>query len=183
MKKTYLFLPVLFMTILFSSCSDDDDVVDRLRTISDIPINAEVSIDYLPINIFEIPVEKDLDLRQLIENELGTDETLDQVEEVELDDMDIVLVSANDQENFDFINSVTLGIRTDDLEYKEVATLDEIPSGATTLDLNTIDGVFIDEYAKSESLKLVIKFESTEDASNLNLNLKMQFDAKLDPSL
>ena len=97
--------------------------------------------------------------------------------------MDIVFLNAEDQENFDFVNSVTLGIRTDDLDYKEVAFLDEIPSGATTLDLNTLDDVFIDDYAKSESLKLVVQFESTEDATDLNLNMEMEFDAKLDPSL
>ncbi|MDQ7916711.1 hypothetical protein RBU60_03920 [Mesonia sp. MT50] len=183
MNKKLLFLPVVLMTILFSSCSDDDDVIDRLRTLNDIPANAEVSFDYLPINLFEIPVETSLDLRQLIENELGTDEALNQVKEIELDDMDIVLVSADDQENFDFIDSVTLGIRTDDLEYKEVAILDEVPTGITTLDLNTTDGLYVDDYAKSESLKLVIKFKSTQDASNINLKLKMKFDAKLDPSL
>jgi len=183
MKKIFSLLPVFLMTIFLTSCSDDDDVVDRLRTISDVPASAEVSVDYLPINIFEIPVETDLDLRQLIEDELGTDEALNQVKEIELDDMDIVLMSADDQENFDFVNSVTLGIRTDDLDYKEVAFLDEIPSGATTLDLNTLDDVFIDDYAKSESLKLVVQFESTEDATNLNLNMEMEFDAKLDPSL
>ena len=183
MKKIFSLLPVFLMTIFLTSCSDDDDVVDRLRTISDVPASAEVSVDYLPINVFEIPVETDLDLRQLIEDELGTDEALNQVKEIELDDMDIVLMSAEDQENFDFVNSLTLGIRTDDLDYKEVAFLDEIPSGATTLDLNTLDDVFIDDYAKSESLKLVVQFESTEDATDLNLNMEMEFDAKLDPSL
>ena len=97
--------------------------------------------------------------------------------------MVIELVSADNQDNFDFLESVTLGIRTDDLPYKEVATLDNIPSGLINLDLNTAEGVYIDEYAKSESLKLVIKFKSTQDAVNLNLRLKMKFDAKLDPSL
>ncbi|WP_026450288.1 hypothetical protein [Aequorivita capsosiphonis] len=183
MKKKFLFLPVVLITILFSSCSSDDDVIDRLRTLNDIPANADLSIDYLPINIFEIPVEKSLDLRQLIEDELGTDEVLNQVKEIELDDMVIDLVSADDQDNFDFLDSVTLGIKTDDLPYKEVATIDNVPTEVTNLDLNTIDDLYIDEYAKSETLKLVIKFKSTQDAVNLNIKLKMKFDAKLDPSL
>ena len=71
MKKIFSLLPVFLMPIFLTSCSDDDDVVDRLRTISDVPASAEVSVDYLPINVFEIPVETDLDLRQLIEDELG----------------------------------------------------------------------------------------------------------------
>lgn len=183
MTKKLLFLPVILMTLFFSSCSEDDDVIDRLRTLDDIPANAEVSIDYLPINIFEIPIEQSLDLRQLIENEIGTDEVLNQVKEVELDNMTLELVSADDQDNFDFLESVTLGIRTDDLPYSEVATLDNVPAGVTSMDLNTIDGMYIDEYAKSETLKLVIRFKSTQDASNLNVKLKMEFDAKLDPSL
>lgn len=183
MKKRFLFLPVILFTILFSSCSSDDDVIDRLRTLNDIPADADLSIDYLPINIFEIPVEKSLDLKQLLEDELGTDEVLNQVKEVELDNLVIDLVSADDQDNFDFLDSVTLGIRTDELPYKEVATLDEVPAGVTSLDLNTMDDLYIDDYAKSESLKLVIKFKSTQDAVNLNIKMKMEFDAKIDPSL
>lgn len=183
MKKKLLVLPVILFTILFSSCSSDDDVLDRLRTLNDIPANADIELEYLPINIFEIPIETSIDLRALLENELGTDEALNQVKDIELDDMDIELISADDQENFDFIDSVTLGIRTNDLDYKEVATLDDIPTGLTTLDLNTTDDLYIDDYAKSESLKLVIKFKSTQDATNIKLKLKMKFDAKLDPSL
>ncbi len=173
MNRKTLFLPLLLIAVLFTSCSKDDDiddVINNLRTLNDIPANADISVEYLPINLFEIPFEKSLDLRDLIEDELGTDEALNQVKEVELDDMIIEFVSADDQENFDFINSVTLGIRTDDLIYKEVAFLDDVPTGVTSLDLNTIDDLYIDEYAKSETLKLVIKFESTEDANNLNLN-------------
>lgn len=128
MKKSLLFLPVVLMTILTSSCSSDDDVIDRLTKITDIPANADLSIDYLPINLFEIPIEQNLNLRQLIYDELGSDEALDQVKEVELEDMSIELLSADDQENFDFIESVTLGVRTDELPYKEVATLENIPS-------------------------------------------------------
>lgn len=183
MKKKFLFLPVVLITILFSSCSSDDDVIDRLRTLNDIPANADISIEYLPINIFEIPIEKSLDLKQLIEDELGTDEVLNQVKEVELDNLVIDFVSADDQENFDFLDSVTLGIRTDDLPYKEVANLDKVPTGVTSLDLNTMDDLYIDEYAKSETLKLVIKFKSTQDAVNLDIKMKMKFGAKLDPSL
>ncbi|MGO3182710.1 MAG: hypothetical protein ACTIJ9_07755 [Aequorivita sp.] len=183
MNKKFLFLPLLLIIILVSSCSSDDDVIDRLRTLNDIPANADLSIDYLPINIFAIPIEQSLDLRQLIEDELGTDEVLNQVKEVELDNLVIDLVSADNQDNFDFLDSVTLGIRTDDLPYKEVATLDDVPSGETSLDMNTINDLYIDEYAKSETLKLVVKFKSTQDAVNLNIKMKMEFDAKLDPSL
>lgn len=183
MKKSLLFLPVVLMTILMSSCSSDDDVVDRLTKITDIPANADLSIDYLPINLFEIPIEQNLNLRQLIDDELGSDEALDQVKEVELEDMSIELLSADDQENFDFIESVTLGVRTDELPYKEVATLENIPSGVSILDLKTTDDLYVDDYAKSENMKLVIKFKSVEDAYNLDLKLRMEFDAKLDPSL
>ncbi|MCK0124893.1 hypothetical protein MWU76_10825 [Gelidibacter sp. F2691] len=183
MKTKLLALPLLLLTILFSSCSSDDDVIDRLRTLNDIPADAEVSITYLPINIFALPIEQKLDLRQLIEKELGTDEVLNQVKEIELDDLKLEFIGADDHNNFDFLESVTLGIRTDDLPYKEVATLNEVPKGATRLDLNTVDGLYIEEYAKSESLKLVIKFKSTQDAYKLNINLKMEFDAKIDPSI
>lgn len=183
MKKKLFFLPVVLLTLIFGSCSSDDDIIDRLRTLNDIPANAEINIAYLPINIFAIPIETSLDLKQLIEDELGTDEVLNQVKEIELDDMVIELVSADDQENFDFLQSVTLGIKTDDLPYKEVARLDEVPTGVTSLDMNTLDGVYIDDYAKSDNLKLVIKFRSTGDATDLSLKMKMKFDAKLDPSL
>lgn len=186
MNKKFLFLPLILITILFGSCSKDDsvdDVIDRLRTLNDIPATADLAIEYLPINIFAIPIETSLDLKQLIENELGTDEVLNQVKEVELDELIIDLVSADDQENFDFLESVTLGIKTDDLPYKEVATLENVPTGVTSFDLNTMDELFIDDYAKSETLKLVIKFKSTQDAVNLNIKMKMKFDAKLDPSL
>ena len=183
MTKKLLAVPVILIILFLSSCSKDDDVIDRLRTLDDIPANADLSINYLPINIFEIPIEQSLDLRQLIENELGTDEVLNQVKEVELDDMTLELVSADDQDNFNFLESVTLGIVTDDLPYSEVSTLYNVPTGITSMILNTIDGVYIDEYAKSETLKLVIKFKSTQDASNLNVRLKMKFDAKITPSI
>lgn len=136
----------------------------------------------MPINIFEIPVETDVDLREALEEETGTDETIDQVEEIQLDNLNINLVSADDQENFDFVNSVTLGVRTDNLEYMEIAHLDEVPTGKTTIDLTTTE-TYVDEYAKSENLKLVVQFESTEDANNLEIRLDMEFDAKIDPSL
>ena len=184
MNKRIFLLPVLFLGLLLGSCNDDDaeDVVDRIRTIDDIPVSETATIDYLPINIFEVPVETDIDLRQALEDETGTDETINQVEEIQLDDLDITLVSADDQENFDFVNSVTLGVRTDELEYKEIAHLDEVPTGKTMIELSTTDD-YLDNYAKSESLKLVVKFESTEDANNLEVRLDMEFDAKIDPSL
>ncbi|WP_417886193.1 hypothetical protein [Zunongwangia sp.] len=185
MNKKLLFLPVLLLGILFTACSDDDnvdDVVDRIRTIDDIPVSANASIDYLPINPLEIPIETDVNLRDALEDKTGTDETIDQVEDIELDDLSIELVSADEQENFDFVNSVTLGVRTDDLEYKEIAHLDEVPEGQTSIELETTED-YVDEYAKSESLKLVVKFESTDDANNLEVKLNMEFDAKLDPSL
>ena len=184
MNKKFFLLPILFLGLFLGSCSDDDveEVVDRIRTIDDIPGSETASVDYLPINLFEIPIETDVNLRQALEDETGTDETIDQVEDIELDDLDITLVSADDQENFDFVNSVTLGVRTDELTYKEIAHLDEVPTGQTTIELSTTDE-YLDDYAKSESLKLVIKFESTEDANNLEVRLDMEFDAKIDPSL
>ncbi len=182
MNKKLLILPAIILSLIFTSCSDDDDVIDRIRTISDIPVTENVSIDYLPINLFEIPVETDLNVKQAIEAELNTDEALNQVEEIELDDLKITLVNADDQENFDFINSVKLGVRTADLEYLQVGQLESIPSGQTVLNLETTDA-YVDDYVKSDDLKLVIEFESTEDANNLELQLDMEFDAKLDPSL
>ncbi|TQD36314.1 hypothetical protein [Haloflavibacter putidus] len=182
MNKKLLILPAIILSLIFTSCSDDDDVIDRIRTISDIPVTENVNIDYLPINLFEIPVETDLNVKQAIEAELNTDEALDQVEEIELDDLKITLVNADDQTNFDFVNSVKLGVRTADLEYLQVGQLETIPSGETVLNLETTDA-YVDEYVKSDDLKLVIEFESTEDANNLELQLDMEFDAKLDPSL
>ncbi|MDT0293843.1 hypothetical protein ACFQ3R_10675 [Mesonia ostreae] len=182
MNKKFLFLPVVLMTILFSSCSDDDDVVDRLRTIDDIPVSVEETVSYLPINVFDFPIETDVDLRGAIEDELGTDEALDQVDEIELDNMALELVSADDQENFDFIDSVTISVRTNGLDIKQVASLDNVPEGATRIELNTTDD-FVDEYAKSDDLKLIIQFTSTEDANNITVKMDMEFDAKLDPSL
>tara|TARA_B100001146_G_scaffold59533_1_gene52402 strand:+ start:160 stop:723 length:564 start_codon:yes stop_codon:yes gene_type:complete len=183
-NKKFFLLPILFVSLFLGSCSDDDveEVVDRIRTIDDIPVSETASVDYLPINIFEIPIETDVNLRQALEDETGTDETIEQVEEIQLDDLDITLVSADDQENFDFVNSVTLGVRTDDLEYMEIAHLDEVPSGQTMIELSTTDE-YVDDYAKSESLKLVVQFESVEDANNLEIRLDMEFDAKVNPSL
>lgn len=182
MNKKLLVLPAMILSLVFTSCSDDDDVIDNIRTISDIPVTENVSIDYLPINLFEIPIETDLNVKQAIEDELSTDEALNQVEEIELDDLKITLVNADDQSNFDFVNSVKLGVRTDELEYLEVANLESIPSGETVINLETTN-TYVDEYVKSENLKLVVEFESTEDANNLELELDMEFDAKLDPSL
>ncbi len=182
MNKKLLILPAIILSLIFTSCSDDDDVIDRIRTISDIPVTENVNIDYLPINLFEIPVETDLNVKQAIEAELNTDEALNQVEEIELDDLKITLVNADDQTNFDFVNSVKLGVRTADLEYLQVGQLETIPSGETVLNLETTDA-YVDDYVKSDDLKLVIEFESTEDANNLELQLDMEFDAKLDPSL
>lgn len=51
------------------------------------------------------------------------------------------------------------------------------------MDLETTDDLYVDDYAKSENMKLVIKLKSVEDAYNLDLKLRMKFDAKLDPSL
>lgn len=182
MNKKLLILPAIILSLIFTSCSDDDDVIDRIRTISDIPVTENVNIDYLPINLFEIPVETDLNVKQAIEAELNTDEALNQVEEIELDDLKITLVNADDQTNFDFVNSVKLGVRTADLEYLQVGQLETIPSGETVLNLETTDA-YVDDYVKSDDLKLVIEFESTEDVNNLELQLDMEFDAKLDPSL
>ena len=105
MNKKFFLLPILFLGLFLGSCSDDDveEVVDRIRTIDDIPVSETASVDYLPINLFEIPIETDVNLRQALEDETGTDETIDQVEDIELDDLDITLVSADDQENFDFV--------------------------------------------------------------------------------
>lgn len=183
MNKKLFISPAILLSLIFTSRSDDDDVTDRLTTISDIPVNADVSVDYLPINLFEIPLETEINLSDLIEDELGTDEAIDQVKNIRLKDMKIDLGSADDQSDFDFLDAVTLGIRTNDLEYKEVATLDPTPDGVTTLDMDTNDELYIDDYAKSDNMKLVVKFKSTDDATNLNVKLKMEFTAKLDPSL
>ena len=180
--KKYLFLALTITGLSVSSCSDDDNIIDRIRTIDDIPVSVDASIDYLPINPFEIPVETDVNLRGALENETGVDNTIDQVEDIQLDDLEIELVSADDQDNFDFINSVTLGVRTDDLEYKEIASLNSVPTGQTVIELETTDD-YLDEYAKSTSLKLVVKFDSTEDANNLKVRLNLELEAKIDPSL
>ena len=50
------------------------------------------------------------------------------------------------------------------------------------IELSTTDE-YVDDYAKSESLKLVVQFESVEDANNLEIRLDMEFDAKVNPSL
>jgi hypothetical protein len=183
MNKKLSLLPLFLFISLIYSCSETDAILDKLRTINDIPATADLSIAYLPINLFEIPLEKTLNLRQIIEDELGSDEVLNQVKEIELDDLSIDLISADNQENFDFLDSVTLGIETENLPYVEIANLDVVPTGVTTMDLETTNDLHIDEYAKSENLKLVVRFKSTQDARNLEIRLRMKFDAKLDPSL
>ncbi|TXK71062.1 hypothetical protein [Mesonia sp. HuA40] len=181
MRNKLLFLPLLIFSLFFSACSDDD-VIDRIRTINDIPVSVNKTVDYLPINAFNFPIETSINLRAELEKELGTDEAINQVEEIELDDIDIVLVSADDQNNFDFVDSVTLSVRKDGLDIMQVASLDNVPKGVERISLNTTDA-YLDEYISSEDLKLIVQFTSTEDANNITVTLDMEFDAKVNPSL
>ncbi len=172
-KITGLFLSLI---ILFTAC---EEALEGLRTINSIPFSKEFTIDYLPVNQFEEPtVSIQLNIISAIQDEIGVDADIDFVEDVKIKNLTISMISCENKDNFDFLNGIKLCMKTDELPEKEIAYKNEIPKGKTTIALDVMEDA-LDEYVKSDSLELFIKYESTEDAKRLKIKVDINFKAKL----
>ncbi len=173
MNRKLLLLLGSLVVILFSSC---DDELGGLGTIDDLQVEKEMLIPYLPVT--DTTVVQSVSLVDAIENGLGSDQTLGQVEKVQIDAVHIDFLSANNQENFDFLEYANMGVQTSALEYLNIASIDSVVPGSTALDLTTGE-LYIDDYAMSDTLELVWGAKSYEPVDSLKVKTKITFSVKL----
>lgn len=115
------------------------------------------------------------------ESEFEANETTkDHVEHIELRDLELTIISPNNQ-NFDFLKSIELFINADGLSEQRIAYKNTVPEGKDKLVLETVS-TDLQAYIKSDSFTL--RVESTTDESyseDIHLNVYSNFfvDAKI----
>ncbi len=173
MSRKLLLLGAAFLIIFASSC---DKVLDKLGQIDGLKIEQGLKISYLPVG--DTVVTEGTSLRKAIEGNLKLGETIDQIEKVTIDSLYVEFIGADDQENFDFLDHAGMAIQADSLNQVDIASINSVPEGATSLVLNTNE-LYIDDYAKADSLTLHWNFKSTEAVNNLKINTTIIFSVKL----
>lgn len=175
MKTIQISLSVVLFSIFLFSC---EKTKDEIRSFEGVPVSTEIELDYLPLNVFDFPTPPiGLNLREAIDNKIGTNNTIDMVEDIKLSMMNLELLNADDHANFDFLDKVKIILKTDALEEKLVAWNESIEDGKTNIDLETTND-FIDNYAKSENLKIIIQYTNNDDVYNLKVKVNMKLDFK-----
>jgi hypothetical protein len=159
-------LTIVFLSLL-SYCSEVDELLTfdisdetQFRVESTSPLN-------LPIEIATPSVTTNSN--QKFENN-NTKASL--VKDVKLTELKLTVATPN--KNFSFMKSIEIFISTDQSNEIKLAWLDEFPTTATSVNLNTVN-VKLDEYVKAESYNLrtrVVTDESLSQPVDIKVNLK-----------
>jgi len=140
MKNFFLIASVLVFS--FTSCdieSLEEDLEDSVE--NSIEINQTVEEEFSIPQITEIgeqePVEVSIDTQEILDALSETDQAT--LESVSLEDAQIVIPEGIDA-TFDFLESLSIVITSGDFAGTELASITEIPEGATELSLTVTEG-------------------------------------------
>jgi hypothetical protein len=104
----------------------------------------------------------------------------DHIENITLKKLTLSIDQPSTQ-TFDFITAIEIYISTDSLPKVEIAYLEDVPLGVSSIDLNTTD-VKLDEYIKKDSYDMTVTVkirETTNQQTNITANMTFGVTAKL----
>jgi hypothetical protein len=147
MKKVFFLAPLLVLLAFLSSC----DKIDKLLTFyiedsQSVKIATGFPVNVItPVSPLTVPTRSD----EKFKNE-NTSANL--VKDVKLDRLTLTVVDPS-TENFDFLSSINLYISTDGNDRILLASMDNVPMGVNTIQLNTTTDK-LDKYIKASSYTL-----------------------------
>jgi hypothetical protein len=164
-------LTIIFLSVL-SYCSEVDDLLTF--TVSD---ETEFTVESTsPLNL---PIELGTPSVTTNSNQKfqNNNTRADLVKDVKLTELKLTVMTPN--KNFSFMKSVEIFISTSQNNEIRLAWLDEFPTTATSVNLNTTNAK-LDEYVKAESYNLrtrVVTDESLSQPVDIKVNLKFMVTA------
>lgn len=167
---------LLSLIILPLACNEIDKLTQfNMEYTEEVVIPSATGVD-LPFNVNTPDIESNAESQFAV-----NDTRKDMIEHISLTSMQLNLSSPAD-EDFSFLESITIYISADGLDEQKIAWLDEIPANAgNLLDLKTSD-VDIQEYIKKDnfSLKLnTITDEIITSDHHIDVNSMFFVDAKV----
>ncbi len=176
MKRFTYLLPVFVSLIALFSCKKIDKLTQfNLKYDTDVTIKSTVVVN-VPIDLFtpEITTNSETELS-------ANNSHKNLVEQIKLKELTLKIESPEGQD-FDFLNSIELYIKTDDLPEKKIAWKTDIPeNGLTTLVLDTSDDDLKD-YILEDSFQLRTKTKTdhliTQD-TKIGIHAVFWVDAKI----
>jgi hypothetical protein len=172
--KLTLFGTVLFIFLLFSRCSDVDDLLTFYITDQ---TNIEISNGALNLPI-EIPTP---DISTNANQEFKNNNTkAELVKDVKLDHLNLTITNPANR-NFNFLKSIHIYISTDQNDEIELAYLDNVPANVSSISLITSE-TKLDKYAKASSYKLRTAIVTKESVTqSIEVLLDLRFRVTADP--
>lgn len=175
MKKILFLAPVLAVLVLLTSCKKIDELLtfyiedsQSVKIASNFPIGQVV-----PLTPIAVPTRSD----EKFKNE-NTSANL--VKDVKLDRLTLTITDPN-AENFDFLQSISLYISTDSNDRILLASLDNVPTGVTTLQL-TPTTQKLDKYVKASSYTLSTEARIRRPISrDITIRTDSRFKVTADP--
>ncbi|UOB16093.1 hypothetical protein [Abyssalbus ytuae] len=177
MKISKLLTLITMILFAVSSCDETEEIIDNITTISGIEASEDVELAFIPLNTVGYGITTDMDLRAVLKEETGVDGTLDAVKEIKLTGLNMEAIAPEDS-NFDFLDEVTLYVKTDTEEKKMIAYASDIEKGQDKIILTTTNDT-LDAYAKSENLELIVEYKSNSTEINRTVRFNMTFEAKV----
>ncbi|MEL6592225.1 MAG: hypothetical protein AAFQ68_19165 [Bacteroidota bacterium] len=174
--RKYLLLPVLAICLTIFSCEKLSEITQfNLNYTASVTVPATAGID-LPFDLFTPDIETNT------EQEFETERTSkDLLEEVKLTKLDLVITDPTD-EDFSFLESITVFLEAEGLPEIAIATLDPIPAEpGSELSLVVIEDDLKD-YIKKDGFKLRANIKTDETLSQaikIDVNTSFFIDARI----
>ncbi|AHJ99613.1 hypothetical protein [Hymenobacter swuensis] len=175
MKKILFLAPVLLVVAFLSSCDKIADLLtfyiedsQSVKIASNFPIGQVV-----PLTPISVPTRSD----EKFKNE-NTSANL--VKDVKLDRLTLTITDPN-AENFDFLQSISIYISTNSNDRILLASLDNVPTGVSTLQL-TPTKEKLDTYVKASSYTLSTEARIRKPISrDITIRTDSRFKVTADP--
>ena len=170
MKKVILFFTCMLSLL---ACDAIEDTINENIPPVEQEVTEEFTIDAIdlsmPGEISETITIDTANINEEISN--ASDSENVNIEEITLDDLTLSLAEDSAQENFDFLDSLTLNIYTDNIDEAVVINFDEIEAGATFLTL-----------PEGESANILSLIEG-DNVDNLKIDIDMVTNTGIDNDL
>jgi hypothetical protein len=172
--KKILFLFPLFVLLLAVSCKKIDQLLNfYIEDTQNIKVAGNAIVGLVPV----APVAVTTRSEERFKNE---DTRADLVKDVSLNKLTLTITDPNN-ENFDFLESVTLYISTDQNDRVALATLSPVPAGQKVIDLKP-SGAKLDKYLKASSYTLTTEARVKRAvARDITMRADSRFKVTADP--
>ena len=175
MKKILWLAPVLALLTLLGSCKKIDQLLTfYIEDSQSIKIAGTFPIgQVIPLTPIAVPTRSD----EKFKNE---NTSADLVKDVKLDRLTLTITDPS-AENFDFLQSISLYISTNQSDRILLASLDNVPTGVSSIQL-TPTGQKLDKYVKASSYTLSTEAKIRKPISrDITIRSDSRFKVTADP--